>query len=361
MKHAFRNSFGAIGIVAVALLTIVIVTRFERPPIEAVQTGYRGTAMDQIYNPRSVAILASANVIPATLPPLGDAGPRAGAVYKNVQVLGGLSVGEFTRLMASITTWVAPQQGCAFCHNTANMADDGLFTKVVSRRMIQMVQHINANWKDHVGNVGVTCYTCHRGLNIPAQIWFTNPGPAHAGGLAEASTGMALASEAAGHSSLPYDPFTPFLQQDSNIRVEATQALPGTDLQSIKQTEWTYALMMHFSTALGVNCTYCHNTRSLRDWSQSSPQRVTAWYGIRMVRDLNNAYLLPLHDVWPANQLGPGGYPPELNCATCHNGVYKPLFGVNMLQGFPELQGPVAAASAAPAPAPAPAAPAKTP
>ena len=29
--------------------------------------------------------------------------------------------------------------------------------------------------------------------------------------------------------------------------------------------------------------------------------------------------------------------PPKVNCATCHNGVYKPLFGVGMAKDFPEL------------------------
>ena len=52
--------------------------------------------------------------------------------------------------------------------------------------------------------------------------------------------------------------------------------------------------MMHMSQSLGVNCTYCHNTRSFASWDASTPQRATAWYGIRMVRDLNNDYLDPL-------------------------------------------------------------------
>ena len=39
--------------------------------------------------------------------------------------------------------------------------------------------------------------------------------------------------------------------------------MPGTDRHSIKQTDWTYSLMIHFSQSLGVNCTYCHNSRAL--------------------------------------------------------------------------------------------------
>jgi hypothetical protein len=88
-----------------------------------------------------------------------------------------------------------------------------------------------------------------------------------------------------------------------------------------------------------VNCTYCHETRQFSDWSQSTPQRVTAWYGIRMVRDLNNNYLDPLQSVFPPARLGPTGDSPKVDCATCHQGVYKPLFGVSPLAGFPELAG----------------------
>ena len=56
-------------------------------------------------------------------------GERRQRVYQNVQVLGELTTDEFNRLMASITEWVAPEQGCAYCHNTENMADDTLYRK----------------------------------------------------------------------------------------------------------------------------------------------------------------------------------------------------------------------------------------
>jgi photosynthetic reaction center cytochrome c subunit len=276
-------------------------------------------------------------------------------------VLGSLSVGQFTRLMVSITNWVAPAQGCAYCHNTANMAEDSIYTKVVARRMIQMVQNINANWTTHVQQVGVTCYTCHRGNPVPSQIWFEDPGPARFHGLATTDAGKNIAAPQINDSSLPYDPFTPYLEKDENIRVQAEQALPGTDSNGIKETDWTYALMIHFSQSLGVNCTYCHNSRAFGDWSQSTPQRVTAWYGIRMVRDVNDNYLNSLHNVFPRIRRGAMDDVAKVNCATCHQGVFKPLYGVSMVQTFPELRGPLPAytpaAAVAPAPAPSPAAP----
>jgi photosynthetic reaction center cytochrome c subunit len=332
MSFPIRIALGLLAVVAVGLALT-----FERPPIDVIQRGYRGLAMAENYNPRRLAGELAANQVPTTLPQI-HAGPPASTAYKNVKVLGDVDVGEFTRLMASITTWVAPKQGCAYCHDNNNMAADTLYTKVVARRMIQMVRHINGDWTSHVANTGVTCYTCHRGQPVPTAIWFQNPGPPRAGGVAETDMGMGTPTPQAGFTALPYDTFTPFLDQSNEIRVEAASALPEGDRQSIKQTEWTYSLMMHISQSLGVNCTYCHNSRSFRDWDQSTPQRVTAWYGIRMVRDLNMSYLDPLQDVFPQTRLGPMGDGPKVNCATCHQGVYKPLFGKATAVDFPELK-----------------------
>ena len=339
MSLGIRPILAVLGIVVGAFLTLAMLLTFQVPPVETVQRGYRGVAMETNYNPREIQALLVKNVVPASLPQASGSGPRAGNVYKNVQVLQDVSVGEFTRLMVSITAWVSPKQGCAGCHNVQNMAEDSVYTKLVARRMLQMTQHLNADWQPHVAPAGVTCWTCHRGQLVPSNIWFNPPAPRFTG-MAQTQTGMGLAAPAAGLSSLPYDPFTPFIENAETIRVQAEQALPGTDMHSIKQTEWTYSLMMHFANSLGVNCTYCHNSRAFGVWEQSTPQRVTAWYGIRMARDLNDNYLDPLGKVFPASRLGPDGDSPKVNCATCHQGVYKPLFGVNMVKAFPELQGP---------------------
>jgi photosynthetic reaction center cytochrome c subunit len=331
-----------VGATAGTLFTATQLSRMTHPPVVGVQRGFRGTGLFQIYNPEKRQALAVQSEIPPILAPASADGLKASEVFQNVRVLGNLSVGQLTRLMASMTTWVAPVQGCAYCHNPDNMALDTNYTKVVARRMLQMTQNINGNWKSHVQNTGVTCYTCHGGNPVPKNIWYNNPGPL-AKGLAETQTGMAHPTERIGSSSLPYDPFTPFLEQANNIRVQSTTALPTTNLSSMKQTEWTYALMMMISQSLGVNCDYCHNTRAFSNWAQSTPARVTAWYGIRMVRDLNNNYLDPLNSVFPAYRKGALGDSPKIYCATCHQGIYKPLYGVSMLTTFKtELGGPPA-------------------
>ena len=339
MMPGLKLGLGVVGTVAAALLGIAMLSNFERPGQVTVQRGFRGVAMETNYNPVQLAKYVAENKVPVSLPPTSAAGPKAGQVYKNVQVLGNLSVGQFTRLMVSITNWVSPKQGCAYCHNTNNMAEDTYYTKIVARRMVQMTQNINANWAPHVAPAGVTCYTCHRGNNVPNYIWWKDEGPTpNAGGVLEVSTGQNRASTSVGDSSLPYDPFTPMLEGDYPIRQQGETALPNGNRHSIKETEWTYALMIHFAQSLGVNCTYCHNSRAFGDWSQSTPQRVTAWHGIRMVRDINTAYMDPLQGVFPVGRLGTSGDSPKVACATCHQGVFKPLYGVNMVDAFPELK-----------------------
>jgi photosynthetic reaction center cytochrome c subunit len=323
----------------------------ERPPVETVQGGYRGLGMEQIINPRSDAIKATSNVLPPVMAPAPADGPLASSVYKNIRVLKDLNVAEFTRVMLAITQWVAPpNQSCSYCHTT-DMASDERYTKVVSRRMLEMVRHINTDWKDHVGATGVTCYTCHRGNAVPQNVWFTNPGQSSESGLIAGNAGKNKPSTTAGLTALPYDPLTRFLLDDKNIRVISNDALPDGNRSSIKQTDITYALMINMSESLGVNCVYCHNSRSFAVWDASTPKRTTAWYGIRLARELNNDYLLPLTSTFPAHRLGVLGDVAKVNCATCHQGLFKPLYGESMAKDYPELQGPVRHAEKPPTPA----------
>jgi photosynthetic reaction center cytochrome c subunit len=359
MKHLIRN--GVATLVALGLLSGC----GERPPIDTQQLGYRGTGMEQNINPRIMKTVMAANQ-PGPIQPAADgSGPLASEVYQNVQVLKDLSVGEFTRVMLSMVDWVAPadQKNCTYCHNAENYADESKYQYQVARRMLTMTRDINSNWQAHVGQTGVTCHTCHRGQPVPPYVWFVDPGSgrenAFVGTRAEqnsAVTGLGITT--IGHSSLPYDPYSPFLLGNLPIRVNGPTALPTGNRSSIKQAEWTYALMVHMSESLGVNCTHCHNSRAFAEWDgESRPQRTTAWHGIRMARGLNNEYMVPLTGVFPATRLGPTGDVAKVNCQTCHQGVNKPYGGVSMAKDYPELQrekvlpvGPVEAAADAMAP-----------
>lgn len=305
--------------------------------LETVQRGYDGVGMEHIATRDTLAELTKQNEVQPAFPAATPDGPRAGEAYQNVQVLGHLSTGQFTRLMVAITQWVSPKQGCNYCHLPTNLASDDIYTKVVSRRMIQMTMHLNENWASHVKQTGVVCYTCHRGQNVPPAIWFEEPANVYAQRMLGNDAGQNYAAESVAYASLPSDPFSPYLSGASNIRVASTTALPTGNRSSIKQTEWTYGLMMHFSRALGVNCTYCHNSRSWGAWNQSPVTRTVAWHGIRMLRDLNTNYLTPLGPAYPEHRLGPTGDAPKANCETCHYGAYKPLLGASLLDGYPSL------------------------
>jgi photosynthetic reaction center cytochrome c subunit len=351
----------------VAVLVAVCAAGCERPPAEATQRGYRGTGMAQIQNPRTVDSQKALNVAPEALPPVRSrpGGPVAGGTYQNVKVLGDLGIGEFGRTMNAMSAWVSPEQSCLYCHLEGDFASDAKYTKVVARRMLQMVKSINQDWQSHVGATGVTCYTCHRGRPLPAYRWFLPAkGPAVGGMMGSRQFNGAPSAANAG-SSLPSPVLADFLLSEASalpVRVAGVAALPAGNHSRVMDAEATYSFMMHIANALGVNCTYCHNSRSFANWAESSPQRATAWYGIRMVRDLNANYLVPLTTIFPAipeGRLGPAGDAAKLNCATCHQGVYKPLFGAQMAAQYPALQptavpglaGAEAAAAAASAPA----------
>lgn len=338
MKSFQMNTKSWVLAAAGAIAAAALLTGCERPPIDAVQNGYRGVAMGTVANPRTYDAKIEANSLPEPIPAVPAGGPPAGSLYKNVQVLGDLGAGEFTRTMLAMTAWVAPKEGCAYCHAAGqDFSSDSMYTKVVARKMLTMTKKVNSQWSTHVGATGVTCYTCHRGNNIPVNYWYKEDQPKQSPSMMTAGNGKNTASKTVGLASLPHDIFQPYLAESQDIRVIGTTALPTGNRHSTKQAEWTYGLMVHMSEGLGVNCTYCHNTRSFSSWATSPPQRATAWYGIRMVRDLNNNYMDPLTATFPDHRKGPLGDVAKVNCTTCHQAAYKPLLGVSMLKDYPEL------------------------
>jgi photosynthetic reaction center cytochrome c subunit len=306
---------------------------------QAVQRGYRGQDSIEIFSESTLTKLDAINKYPKPLRKAKLTGPKAADTYSNVHVLGDLSEQQFARTMLSIKAWVAPEVGCNFCHNAPDYTNDDKYTKRVAREMLKMTRHINTDWTKHVGKTGVTCFTCHRGQAVPARTWFLAPPKSYSGPFIDKPP-VHLPTSAAGNTTLPTYALNDYLLGDDNIRVIGPTALQSGNRRSILQAKDTYALMMVISESLGVNCTFCHYTAAFYNWDLSTPQRATAWYGIRMVRDLNNTVMVPLTKELPAERLGPSGDVPKIYCATCHQGTNKPLYGVPMLDDYPELVRP---------------------
>src|SRR5882724_5441687 len=56
---------------------------------------------------------------------------------------------------------------CDFCHVPTDFSSDEKHSKQVARFMITMAKDLNAKFPD--GKTHVTCYTCHRGAEVPAM------------------------------------------------------------------------------------------------------------------------------------------------------------------------------------------------
>lgn len=337
MNFALPMAAGAAALLGIASFVGV---DWDAPPVETEQVGYRGTGMYVTKDAKEAAEARAANVVPESPWEPDPEGDRASEIYENVPVLGHLSDDQFTQFMASITEWVSPEAGCEYCHNIEDMASDEVYTKIVARRMIQMNQTINVDWKAHVGETGVTCYTCHRGNPVPHEVWYRDiePEPASRG----YRDGQNVVAAFGGGASLPQNALEDYLLGDREIRVHADTALPmGTQTATTKDTENTWSLMMHMSESIGANCVTCHNSRAFNDWDQSPPQRVTAWHGIRMARQLNAEYMAPLTPLFPDDgyHLGPQNDVLKIGCNTCHQGVQKPLYGVSMMADYGPVLG----------------------
>jgi photosynthetic reaction center cytochrome c subunit len=321
MKIRGTRALGAL----VATGALLAATGCEFPPPESVSLGFRGLGMQQVVNPHILA--DSVEAIAARTPEVStetaaDTEPAPPGTWENVQVLGHLSEAEFNRFMLAMTIWVAQGtgQGCNYCHvvepgGQVDFVSDDVYTKTVSRKMIEMTQDLNVNWASHVGETGVNCWTCHQGQAVPTNFWFYET-------PSLANVDRYFVNE--GNRQIER-----YYLDDEGIRVNSRVALSGdTDNPlSTNDARHTLWVMHQMSDALGVNCTYCHTTARPDDWEKSPPARVQALRGVRMVRNTNFEYLLPLQDAWPENRLGPQGDGPKLQCSTCHIGAYIPQYG----------------------------------
>ena len=309
---------------------------------------------------------AKAQNLPA--PPLAPIPDDAKSIqaFKNVKVLTDLNPADFMRLQAAMTAWVSPQQGCGFCHVAGDYASDANPHKAAARTMLAMTRHINTDWKSHVGANGVTCFSCHQGQPVPAQIWFQSP-PRARFAMAEMGDDWDEAARTV-HTFFPNEGYEEYLLQATPAHGEPLTALPTGTAPTFVEDKRLYEAMMQMSDGMGVNCGYCHQSRNFADWKQSTPQRWNGYSGIVMTRDLNRDFLLKLAGEdpitrWQSGNPRPLSLPARLRgaqignglaeCGTCHRGAPKPRDPAAVPGGFPGLTGPApAGATVAAAPAP---------
>lgn len=327
-----------IGIVGGAVVVAALLVTWGRPlPVEALQTGPRGTGMSvtdfvavaEAPDPTVEGYTSSAPVAPAT-------GARtAGQAYPDAEpLLADLSVENYDRLVAAMREWTGIP--------TLFEGEENYQT-VVARRMIQMVQNLNENWAGHVnisGRAGVNCYTCHRGQPVPSDVWYqVTPVTQSTAGWAAVQNRVTPLSA---YTSLPSDALQHYLVEANVIAVHDLEprvaGSPSDEgYRTWQDTERTFSLMNYIDNSLGVNCVFCHNSRAFYDVGQVTPQWATAQLGIGMVQEMNNDYILPLQDVLPEERLGPMGDVPKAACRTCHKGYQRPMGGFDALTDWPEL------------------------
>ncbi|MEM9425255.1 MAG: photosynthetic reaction center cytochrome PufC [Pseudomonadota bacterium] len=300
------------GALGTAVLAAVALVSFGQPfATDSLQTGPRGQGMSV---PEFKADLATPDPDIAALEAIGDVD------------------GD---LIAAMQAWTG----------IPNLFEDpDSYQYAVGAMMIAMTQNINENWAGHVyanGDVGVTCYTCHRGQAVPSEIWFSIlPVTERMAGWSAIQNRATSLSQS---TSLPSDALEVYLLDDQTIGVHDLESrvagVPGQDgYPGIQHAERTYSLMNYFSNSLGVNCVFCHNSRAFYDAGQVTPQWATASLGILMVQELNNDYIVPAGALLPEERLGPrNGDEPKVACKTCHKGYQQPLQGTNVTGDWPQL------------------------
>ena len=340
-----RNLYGpaiAIGVIGGAIFAATMLVAFGRPyATDSMQTGPRGTGMS---GPEFEVDLAKADpdiegFLASTSPPVVPQGGEALAAEARENVPPGLedlTVENYDRLLAAMREWTGIPD---------LFEDPSNYQSSVGYLMIGMNQVINEEWAGHVyanGEVGVTCYTCHRGQPVPSNIWYRiSPVNESAEGWSANQNRVTVQSQ---YTSLPSDALEKYLLDGESINVHDLESRvagrPGVDdYASIQDTYRTYSLMNYVSNSLGVNCLFCHNSRAFYSASgQITPQWATEMLGIDMVLDLNNTYLAPLDGILPEKRLGPVyADAPKAACKTCHKGYQQPLQGTNVIKDWPEL------------------------
>lgn len=336
------NVFGPatwVGIAGGAVFVTAMAVSFGSPaPVDNLQTGPRGTGMSvtKFENALTTPDPTIEGYLNRDDITAEDVAAVSEAALANVPpALQGISPEDYAELVVAMRSWTGIPD---------LMEDPVSYQTGVAYSMVAMVQSINESWAGHVyanAEVGVTCYTCHRGQAVPSEIWFRiTPVNQATAGWASVQNRTTMQSQ---YTSLPSDALEKYLLEYNPINVHNLDSrvaeLPSQEgVATWQDTERTYSLMNYFSNALNRNCLFCHNSRAFYDPGQVTPQWATAMLGISMVQELNNDWLVPLEGLYPPERLGPvHADAPKAACKTCHKGYQRPLQGLNVAGDWPEL------------------------
>ncbi len=351
---------------AVVITAVLVFAPHWHTPVPGRQFAYRGSAMVQ-FDPDPWQKAQQTVPVPR-LPIVADDPRPATSVYRDVETLKDLDAGDFMRFQNAMTAWVSPSQGCGFCHVAGDYASNANPAKSAARVMIAMTRHINTAWSTHVGADGVTCFSCHEGQPVPRDMWFKAPPQPQPRMMGHGDDWDEAARTV--HGFFPNEGYEEYLLQDTPGLVLSQTDHPSGQVADSAVVKRLYEMMMQMSDDMGVNCTFCHNSRAMQDWSQSTPMRWVGLGGLKLTRDINRNYLLDLATVIPETRLRLGA--PRAwstpareqgwqsgngfaDCGTCHHTAPVPTVGVGLAKAFPTLRSPgpqtqAAATSAAPSP-----------
>lgn len=113
---------------------------------------------------RRIAALAFAT-LPFLIAMTQQSAPKAEDVYKDIRVLKGVPASDIIPIMELMNA--SMKYKCVDCHDPKDYAAETK-AKETTRNMVTMQNEINA--KNFNGRLEVTCITCHRGSEHPANI-----------------------------------------------------------------------------------------------------------------------------------------------------------------------------------------------
>jgi Photosynthetic reaction centre cytochrome C subunit len=237
-----------------------------------------GTVSPDAGAPR--ADLVAPIIIPGRETPAGlewgEKGQQpASTIFKNVDLLGGVSGDRFMAAMQSIQASLG--QKCVLCHlvDQKDFASDAKKEKLRARDMIRMNEEINR--RTFGGTVRVTCWTCHRGNEKPADMGFSRELP---------------------------EPFAKMPPEQLSRKAEDVfkdvRILRGMDVRNFG------FIMGWFAREMGAKCTHCHVEN---DFAADAPKKTRAREMLEMTSYIAQRYY---------------GNDSPIGCGTCHRGRAVP-------------------------------------